>query len=304
MEIQLQHTQRQYSKGVIPNMQLPSDEICKKLKYLILESIASYLSCNMDQARLFIQKFRTNEANHLSDLTLPDHKFCVAYYTFINELLGLKKMKYNPKSETIFHIGESHCLSFAYEQVKIGKNFYTVKPLITFGAKAFHFATKRNNKFKAITKLNFESIPKGSKVFLSFGEIDCRVDEGFIVASQKKDRKLKKIISNTVEGYIGWFLKLNEFTQHSLFFFNIPAPVFDINYSDQQNKYLSKIIREYNFQLKKLLSKYKLNLIDVFKKTNDSEGFSKGSYHIDNRHLSPIFLSEIQNQIISFERGS
>ena len=71
------------------------------------------------------------------------------------------------------------------KNISIKKDSYKIKSLITFGAKTFHLSKEDKNKYKSITSYNFKSLPKGSRVFLSFGEIDCRPNEGFIIAAEK-----------------------------------------------------------------------------------------------------------------------
>ena len=95
---------------------------------------------------------------------------------------------------------------------------YKVAPRITFGGKAYHFSIEKDNAYKAITKSNFDSIPDGSKAFVSFGEIDCRQNEGFISAVKKHQKPIEDLVSDTVRGYLDWFAEQNQSKKHSLFF--------------------------------------------------------------------------------------
>ena len=108
------------------------------------------------------------------------------------------------EQRALFHLGESHCLSYAHQKIKIQGMDYKIVPKITFGGKAFHFSRRKEDAFKAITKANLESIPDSSKVFISFGEIDCRPTEGFMKASQKLNKQTNELITNVVEGYCWW----------------------------------------------------------------------------------------------------
>ena len=65
--------------------------------------------------------------------------------------------------------------------------------MITFGGKAFHFSKTKDDAFKAITKANFTSISEGSEVFISFGEIDYRPNEGFLSAAAKLKNQSKNL---------------------------------------------------------------------------------------------------------------
>ena len=75
------------------------------------------------------------------------------------------------KSETdnkIYHVGESHCLSYAHHLIKINKINFKICPRVIYGAKAFHFSQDKDNSFKALTKLHLDALPLNSKIFVSF----------------------------------------------------------------------------------------------------------------------------------------
>ena len=167
----------------------------------------------------------------------------------------------------------------------------------TFGAKAFHFSHVFGNQFKAITELNFKSLEKGSILFISFGEIDCRPDEGFISASKKLNVSLEEMILETVENYVNWFSILNKNYGHNLFFFNLPAPTKVGEHSEKVNEQVSKSVNLFNTALKKKLADFDFNLIDVFSATVNPQGFSNGIYHIDRRHLGPSIIEKIESQL-------
>ena len=147
-----------------------------------------------------------------------------------------------------------------------GSNFRVV-PRIIFGAKAFHFSRLQEDRYKVIAKANFVSLPKSSKVLISFGEIDCRPNEGFITASRKLDKPLEDIIADTVKGYVQWFLGQNAGHSHRLYFINVPAPFFDKEHSADLNSEVARIVGLFNATLKKYLLQYSIDLIDVFQFT-------------------------------------
>ena len=201
--------------------------------------------------------------------------------------------------QTVFHLGESHCLSYAHNKIKILGADYILAPRITFGAKAFHFSKKTENQYNAITKANFHSLAEGSKVFLSFSEIDCRPNEGFISAASKLNSPIENIISDTVEGYVSWFAKRNQSKNHSLFFFNVPAPIYNENYAAEVNEEATNAIKLFNSLLNKTVLDYDFDIIDVYKFTVGNDGFSNNSFHIDNVHLSSDAIPEIEKQLRS-----
>ena len=202
--------------------------------------------------------------------------------------------------QPVFHLGESHCLSYAHNKIKIHGIDHSVDPRITFGGKAYHFSTEKGNAFKAITKANFQSLPYASKVFLSFGEIDCRPNEGIISAASKLNRTIEDLVSDTTRGYVGWFAEQNHNKNHSLFFLNVPAPIYNDKYSKEVNGKVTSTIKLFNSLLHKTVSDCGFNLIDVYKFTVGRNGFSNGEFHIDNFHLSSDAIPEVEKQIGTF----
>ena len=107
-------------------------------------------------------------------------------------------------------------------------------------------------------------------------------------------------MSDTVQGYVNWFATQNQNKNHSLFFLNVPAPIYDEEYSFEVNEKVKNTIKLYNNLLNKTISNYDFNIIDVYTLTVGSDGFSNGLFHIDKRHLSPDAIPEIEKQIATF----
>jgi hypothetical protein len=203
-----------------------------------------------------------------------------------------------PASENkVYHLGESHSLSYAHRNITINGSNFIITPRIIFGAKAFHFSRTKYDSFKAITKAHFVSLPKSSKVFLSYGEIDCRPNEGFISAASKLNKPLEELIDHTTSGYVQWFLEQNAGQRHHLYFINVPAPVYDENLTTDLNSEVARTVALFNAALKKYSLQHGFDTVDVFKFTVGKEGFSNGLFHIDNRHLGAKALVEIKRQL-------
>jgi hypothetical protein len=203
-----------------------------------------------------------------------------------------------PASENkVYHLGESHCLSYAHQNITIGGSNFKIAPRMTFGAKAFHFSRTRHDSFKAITKAHFVSLPKSSKVLLSYGEIDCRPNEGFITAARKLDKPLEDLIAETVLGYVQWFLEQNEGQSHRLYFMNVPAPTYYKELSADLNSEVAKTVALFNAVLKKYLLQHSFDLVDVFEFTVGNDGFSNGLFHVDRTHLGAQAIPEIEKQL-------
>ena len=136
-----------------------------------------------------------------------------------------------------------------------------------------------------------------SKVFISFGEIDCRQEEGFISAASKLNQPVGSIIDETALGYVKWFVELNKNQNHSLFFLNVPAPVYDKKYNTKMNAAVANTVASFNSILNNYVFQHGFNLIDVFKFTVGEGGFSNELFHIDNKDLDARAIPEIELQL-------
>ena len=107
-------------------------------------------------------------------------------------------------SHIIPHIGESHCLSFANQTLSISDKVKTIKPILITGAKAWHFANKTKNKWKDSLTYQIKKLDLTDELFISFGEIDCRIDEGILLHSSKKDKNIEEVCKKTINGYLNY----------------------------------------------------------------------------------------------------
>jgi hypothetical protein len=272
-------------------------EIVLRPKYQIQNAIKAYLEGDFIQADSHINNFKACDQNLLGRLAHEDKVFCNAYSSFIRRLLDATWDEEHASENKVYHLGESHSLSYAHRNITIGGSKYRIVPKITFGAKAFHFSRTKEDSFKAITKAHFVSLPKNSKVFLSYGEIDCRPNEGFISAARKRDKPLEELIDQTTEGYVQWFLEQNADQRHHLYFINVPAPVYNEKLATDLNSEVARTVARFNTSLQKYSLQHGFEVVDVFKFTLGKEEFSNGLFHVDRHHLGAKALEEIQRQL-------
>jgi cytochrome c-type biogenesis protein CcmH/NrfG len=272
-------------------------EFAIRPKYQTQKVIKAYLEGDFSLANSHNNNFKACDQNLVDSLKPKDKIFCNAYSSFIGKLLDAKRDE-EPASENIlYHLGESHCLSYAHLNVTAAGLNCRIEPRITFGAKAFHFSRLKYDAFKAITEAHFASLPKNSKVFLSYGEIDCRPNEGFISAARKLDKPLDELIDHTISGYVEWFLEQNKGKGHHLYFLNVPAPVYDEQLTTDLNSEVARTVELFNAALKKYSFQHGFDTVDVFKFTVRKEGFSNGLFHIDKYHLGAKAIAEIEQQL-------
>ena len=274
-------------------------ELIEMPKFQIQQAVRAFLLSDQKLVRKHLSGYNTCSPSSISKLKAKDRVFCSAYNGFLQKLIEkpFENEATFANGQTVFHLGESHCLSYAHKKIILQGIDYTVAPRIIFGAKAYHFSTEKENSYKAITKANFDSLPDSSKVFISFGEIDCRPNEGFISAVKKHKKPIENLVSDTVRGYVDWFFEQNQSKNHSLFFFNVPAPIYGKTAGKGLNKEVARTVKLFNSSLAHQVADRQFNLIDVYKFTVGNNGFSNKSFHIDNHHLSSYAIPEIEKQI-------
>ena len=132
---------------------IESKSINKEYKLIasIRMTVAHLLRKNYSETLLSIK-----ETNHFIDQGIIDNiknkknkKFTFHYSKFLNSLYPLLDKENNyPDALKIPHFGESHCLSFAHQNLSIASRIKKIQPVLITGAKAWHFSNKKNNQWK------------------------------------------------------------------------------------------------------------------------------------------------------------
>ena len=260
-------------------------------KFIIQRSIYYFLKRDYRETEIWLERYEKLQIADKANLNAVDKTFCDAYFAYICELLKYKTE--NIHNDTITHLGESHCLSFNGQVIKDGDTVFQVQPKIIFGAKAHHFSLDGDNKYKSIARSQLTEIGDGSKIFLSFGEIDCRHNEGISAAAVKNNLDVDDLVNQTVSGYVKWFVNETSKRNLKIYFFTVPAPVYREELMLSQNIHTAKIVRLYNQALKKIVEDNNLKLINTYSLTADKNGFSNNKYHVDRHHLGPTILKDM-----------
>lgn len=265
----------------------------------ILKAIQAFIIGDKNLVQKHLDNYSNIDASIISALVSLDQTFCQAYYRYLSKLIEFpNKFPQSSSGENIiYHLGESHCFSFAHQKIIFKGREHLIVPKITLGGKAFHFSSTKPNDYQEITKMNLFSLPNRSKVFISFGEIDCRHNEGILLASRKLNKPVMTLIENTIEQFLNWFAKHNNQKNHQLYFFNVPAPVYIEDITHELNADAAEVVMKFNSVISKYLEKYNFKLIDVHGVTTGKTCYSNLKYHIDGRHLGPHTLSQITPQL-------
>ena len=274
-------------------------ELLKMPVFQILKAIEAFISGDKDLTQKHLDNYTNIGPEIITAMVSKDHIFCEAFSAYLSKLLEFPTefLQISEGDNVIYHLGESHCLSFAHQTIICEGREHVIMPKITLGGKVFHFSSTQPNAYQEITKTNLFSLPNRSKVFISFGEIDCRHSEGVLIASKKLNKPISTLIENMIEDYLKWFAKQNKQKNHQLYFFNVPAPVYIEEITPELNADAAEVVMKFNSVISKYLKKYNFKLIDVYGVTIGKTCYSNLKYHIDGRHLGPHTLSQITPQL-------
>ncbi len=219
-------------------------------------------------------------------------KYLFNFSGFITSLYPLLyKENKNSTLDQIPHVGESHCLSFAHQTLSICSQQKKIQPVFIIGGKAWHFAKKENNKWKDSLKQQIKNHIYSDQVFISFGEIDCRKDEGILIYIIKSNKNISEVCKNTVNSYVNHIEVTLSPYYSKRYYFGVPAPTRTQESIDDLDIKRVEIIKVYNLLLKKEVLSRGSYFLDVYELTSNKNGENNNIHMCDNHHLSPKCLS-------------
>ena len=253
----------------------------------LLKKDFSKTSTYLKETNELINQKKTNEIT--SEI---NKKFLFSFSKFITSLYPLldKENKYS-NSKIIPHFGESHCLSFAHQTISISSELNQLQPVLITGGKAWHFANNDNNKWKDSLNQQIKNHTYSKKAFISFGEIDCRKDEGILNYALKNGKDILEISEETISKYVLYMEEIFSPNYSKRYYFGVPAPTRRKKLLDDLDIKRIKLIKLYNSILKKEVLSNGSYFLDVYKLTSDDEGVNNNMHMCDDYHLSPKCLS-------------
>ena len=219
-------------------------------------------------------------------------KHILTYARFISSLYPLlKKDNKNINFEKIPHFGESHCLSFAHQYLSLYSQVKSIQPVLIIGGKAWNFSNKKNNKWKDSLIQQLKNHTYSNIVFISFGEIDCRKDEGILIYAINNDIDILEVCKNTINGYLDYMEEILSSNYSQRYYFGVPAPIREKELQDDLDIKRIEMIKIYNSLLKQEVLVRGSFFLDVYKLTSTENGENNNLYMCDKNHLSPKCLS-------------
>ena len=265
-----------------------------KLRALIQITCANLQKGDFPETSFYLKKINELIEQGLlyiiKDIKTRQHSWFLTQ--FISSIYNeLEKNSYNSYSDKIPHIGESHCLSFAHQNLSISSQVKTIQPVLITGGKAWHFANNKNNKWKDSLTKQIKNHNNSEEVFISFGEIDCRKDEGILTYSIKKNKDISEVCETTIKGYLDYMEEKLTPNYSNKYYFGIPAPTRRKESPDELDIKRIEMVKLYNSILKiEVLSRGSC-FLDVYALTSNKDGENNNLHMCDRTHLSPKCLS-------------
>lgn len=268
-------------------------------KLKILEIINELLKLNATKAKHLLPELAQIDLNAWRDrLDTKDLAFVRAYKTYLSSLLKNVPDDKSIFEKKIYHIGDSHCLSFAGGSLKIDGMYHTITPKIVFGAKAYHLGKDASTEYKEFATSIVKELPINSHLMFSFGEIDCRWNEGILHAAKMKELDITNLAKQTARKYVLWVKETCDARDHIPYILNLPAPISSTDFSQQLNRKRQEVTRIYNQFLHQSCSKLRIRIVDIYSHTLTNSGEGVRNFYCDDIHLDYSALALLQNQIM------
>lgn len=284
--------------GVIDRL-LPSPRLTVNQRYALFIHKGIYAWLQEDLDGLADTLRTSEELAETIDRTTIDISLCI-YQLYLERLLRYRKKNpaiYEGDAPGRLHVvGESHALSpngtlVAFE----GTTAKAISHLL-IGCKAWHLGQSKANYFQRGLQAILKEIPEKATVLFTFGEIDCRHNEGIHHHHRKHGGDLNAIIQKTVEGYVAFVATVAVEKGLRPIFVGVPAPhcgrpTLNALPTEERKAYLAGIAG-FNETLKATAAARGATFLDTYGRTAGPDRMADGTRHIDHHHLIPSFLRD------------
>ena len=235
------------------------------------------------------------ESAPILEQATPEHKNSCSYWRYVDKLLIWHQQcpQLNVLSlgaNVLYVIGESHSLSAHGMVVRHAQQLLSCQAEWISGCKQWHLGNGLPNRYKHRFEAIMARLPRNSKTLLLIGEIDCRHDEGVLLASHKSPAKsLLEVAHATVDAYVHYVMSIALKYGHRIIIGGVPCTtqiMLDAMEQTVANE-LVKLIRIFNARLKHQALSAGMEFLDVYALTNRGDGVANGAWHIDDIHLLP-----------------
>lgn len=233
------------------------------------------------------------------NLSAKELKIVGPYGNFLRKLLEYRRIHadlYQGGQDLplLYAVGDSHCLAPAHLRVVMRDEVYRVAARIVVGAKAWHLGRPQTNRYQQALEKIVAALPVGAPALVSFGEIDCRLDEGIILHHRKTGSDLGQTIPQLVADYLACLARLCAAGAIRLMVANVPAPIIKSEkVTGQDSRLQAMVVREFNRALAAGCGERHLQLLDVYAASAGPDGLAHGQCHLDTVHLEPAIYQRL-----------
>ncbi|WP_137024967.1 hypothetical protein [Synechococcus sp. UW179A] len=239
-----------------------------------------------------------NKKVSLKPSSIKNKKHNYTYLSYLSKLIPeIPRIDCSAEYQ-ILHLGESHCLTFTNQIIELKGKRCIIKPSLIKGAKAFHLSEEqRANPHKmGFEKRLQQNLDVYEHIFLSFGEIDCRADEGILLHCKKTRKDIQDISKTTATKYFKWTATSLAKYKDKLVYFGTPAPFKAAQNSEESSENNAQrllAVTAFNTTLAKQCQESGSLFADVYKLTAGKDGYNNNDWMIDSFHLKPEALNEL-----------
>eukprot|EP00475_Leptophrys_vorax_P025987 TRINITY_DN3637_c0_g2_i17.p2 TRINITY_DN3637_c0_g2~~TRINITY_DN3637_c0_g2_i17.p2 ORF type:complete len:853 (+),score=209.82 TRINITY_DN3637_c0_g2_i17:4081-6639(+) len=195
----------------------------------------------------------------------------------------------NVSLKPIYCVGDSHCLSLAWQKLKLQGEERLLVPKLVTGLKCWHLRPKSSFFPKKNFEFVMKSIPNNSTAVFNFGEIDCREALPLVVERCKYD-SLEEAIDVTVGIYLSALEKIKRTKNLDIFIHPVP-PVLD---------YTIQFVQKFNAVLKsKVSDSSSFVYLDFYDDLVAKDGYFNLKYALDGTHMHPCYIPLLEKSLNS-----
>jgi lysophospholipase L1-like esterase len=167
---------------------------------------------------------------------------------------------------------------------------YRAQAHLIMGAKAYFFGVPAGEAWQYSLTQCLHGLKQDAPVLVTFGEIDCRPNEGIMQQCINNPAyALEQEVETLVRGYVKCLHKAKGKRRGPIIISGVPAP------AQEKSREVAhgfaprfvEVISRFNRALATAARDYGLAFMDVYAHTDRGDGWAKPNMHLDGVHLNP-----------------
>ncbi|MGE3960535.1 MAG: tetratricopeptide repeat protein [Dehalococcoidia bacterium] len=223
------------------------------------------------------------------------------YHRYLGRLTTFRRRHPEPPTRSrtpLAIVGDSHTLSPARLPLRVDGRPYVAVPRLVFGVKVWHLARARRgdpNLYATAFAMALAALAPGTVAAMSVGEIDCRVDEGFLPVLRREGNltpeAIRERVHPAVHDAVAFAAAAAEAAGVSLRVITVPAPRGDrAGRSAEDTRAVAEVVRAVNEAIGEAAAAAGAGVLDLHRYTAGPDGIAKPGLHLDSVHLLPPVL--------------